>query len=248
MFGAIAVLFLVPWLDRSPVKSYRYRGVLSWAMLMMFVVCFLWLGKIGAGPGTDPTETIIGRVLTFLYFAFFITMPVWTKIDKTKPVPERVNDLSLKVTSPGGVIYWGNNGLNASNTSAAGGVANTVDTVENVFLVNPQAGTWTVEVIGTSVAVDAYPTGKAGVVPVAPTDAGFSLVVTGGVAPVVNTCYPNCDGSSTQPILTANDFQCFLNAFAASNSYANCDGSTSAPTLTANDFQCFLNSFAAGCS
>jgi ubiquinol-cytochrome c reductase cytochrome b subunit len=90
MFGAIAVLFLVPWLDKSPVKSYRYRGVLSWAMLLMFAVSFLWLGKIGAGPGTDPTETIIGRVLTFLYFAFFITMPVWTKLDKTKPVPERV--------------------------------------------------------------------------------------------------------------------------------------------------------------
>ena len=90
MFGAIAVLFLVPWLDRSPVKSYRYRGLLSWAMLLMFAVSFLWLGKIGAGPGTDPAETIIGRVLTFLYFAFFITMPVWTKLDKTKPVPERV--------------------------------------------------------------------------------------------------------------------------------------------------------------
>jgi len=90
MFGAIAVLFLVPWLDKSKVKSYRYRGVLSWAMLLMFAVSFLWLGKIGAGPGTDPTETIIGRVLTFLYFAFFITMPVWTKLDKTKPVPERV--------------------------------------------------------------------------------------------------------------------------------------------------------------
>jgi ubiquinol-cytochrome c reductase cytochrome b subunit len=90
MFGAIAVLFLVPWLDKSPVKSYRYRGVLSWAMLLMFAVSFLWLGKIGAGPGTDPVETIIGRVLTFLYFAFFITMPVWTKLDKTKPVPERV--------------------------------------------------------------------------------------------------------------------------------------------------------------
>ena len=90
MFGAIAVLFLVPWLDKSRVKSYRYRGVLSWVMLLMFAVSFLWLGKIGAGPGTDPTETIIGRVLTFLYFAFFITMPVWTKLDKTKPVPERV--------------------------------------------------------------------------------------------------------------------------------------------------------------
>ena len=90
MFGAIVMLFLLPWLDRSQVKSYRYRGVLSWAMLMMFVVSFLWLAKIGAGPGTDPTEAIIGRVLTFLYFAFFISMPVWTKLDRTKPVPERV--------------------------------------------------------------------------------------------------------------------------------------------------------------
>ena len=90
MFGAIAVLFLVPWLDKSPVKSYRFRGLLSKAMLAMFVVSFVWLAKIGAGPGTDPVEAIIGRVLTFLYFAFFITMPVWTKLDKTKPVPERV--------------------------------------------------------------------------------------------------------------------------------------------------------------
>ena len=90
MFGAIVLLFLVPWLDRSAVKSYRYRGTLSWAMLAMFVVSFLWLMKIGAGPGTDPVETIIGRILTFLYYAFFITMPLWTSIDRTKPVPERV--------------------------------------------------------------------------------------------------------------------------------------------------------------
>ena len=90
MFGAIVLLFLVPWLDKSKVKSYRYRGKLSWAMLAMFVVSFLWLMKIGAGPGTDPVETIIGRILTFLYYAFFITMPLWTAIDKTKPVPERV--------------------------------------------------------------------------------------------------------------------------------------------------------------
>src|SRR5688500_10297777 len=90
MFSAIAVLFLVPWLDRAKVKSYRYRGLLSKVALGIFAICFVWLGKIGAGPGTDPVETIIGRVLTFLYFAFFITMPLWTKIDKTKPVPERV--------------------------------------------------------------------------------------------------------------------------------------------------------------
>jgi len=90
MFGAIVMLFLVPWLDKSPVKSYRYRGKLSWLMLGMLAVCFLWLGKIGSGPGTDPSEVIIGRTLTFLYFAFFITMPLWTRLDRTRPMPERV--------------------------------------------------------------------------------------------------------------------------------------------------------------
>ena len=59
-------------------------------MLGIFVVCFIWLGKIGSGPGTDPSEVIIGRILTFLYFVFFITMPLWTKLDKNKPMPERV--------------------------------------------------------------------------------------------------------------------------------------------------------------
>jgi hypothetical protein len=50
------------------------------------------------------------------------------------------------------------------------------------------------------------------------------------------------------PVLNANDFQCFLNSFAAGASYANCDGSTVAPVLNANDFQCFLNAFASGCN
>ncbi len=90
MFAAIGVLFLLPWLDRARVKSYRYRGKLSWTMLLLFALSFVWLGKIGAGPGTDPVETWIGRILTIYYFMFFLTMPVWTKIDKTKPVPERV--------------------------------------------------------------------------------------------------------------------------------------------------------------
>ena len=90
MFAAIGVLFLLPWLDRARVKSYRYRGKLSWTMLLLFALSFVWLGKIGAGPGTDPVETWVGRVLTTYYFLFFLTMPVWTKIDKTKPVPDRV--------------------------------------------------------------------------------------------------------------------------------------------------------------
>ncbi len=61
-------------------------------------------------------------------------------------------------------------------------------------------------------------------------------------------CYANCDGSTSNPLLTANDFQCFLNQYAAANPIANCDGSTGNPLLTANDFQCFLNKYAIGCS
>ncbi len=64
---------------------------------------------------------------------------------------------------------------------------------------------------------------------------------------VAQTCYANCDGSSGNPLLTANDFQCFINAFAAGQPYANCDGSVGNPQLTANDFQCFIDAFAAGC-
>jgi ELWxxDGT repeat protein len=60
-------------------------------------------------------------------------------------------------------------------------------------------------------------------------------------------CYANCDASTTPPLLTGGDFQCFLNRFASEDPYANCDGSTLHPTLTPNDFQCFINHFAAGC-
>jgi hypothetical protein len=74
---------------------------------------------------------------------------------------------------------------------------------------------------------------------------GFSKAFI--LRPVGNTCYANCDASTATPLLTANDFQCFLNSFAAADPYANCDQSSGIPTLTANDFQCFLNTFAAGC-
>ncbi|MBX3375659.1 MAG: proprotein convertase P-domain-containing protein [Phycisphaeraceae bacterium] len=73
--------------------------------------------------------------------------------------------------------------------------------------------------------------------------AAFTLIVA--AAP---TCYANCDGSTGQPALTANDFACFINLYAAGSSRANCDGSTGTPVLTANDFQCFLNKYAQGCS
>lgn len=63
----------------------------------------------------------------------------------------------------------------------------------------------------------------------------------------LSICYANCDGSSVPPVLTANDFQCFLNLFAAADPRANCDRSTSLPLLTANDFMCFLDRFVEGC-
>lgn len=68
------------------------------------------------------------------------------------------------------------------------------------------------------------------------------------VGPELSPCYANCDGSRCAGRLTANDFQCFLNRFAAGDPYANCDGSMVAPVLTANDFLCFLNAYAVGCS
>jgi hypothetical protein len=60
-------------------------------------------------------------------------------------------------------------------------------------------------------------------------------------------CYPNCDNSTTPPVLNVQDFACFLNAFASADPYANCDSSTTPPTLNVQDFACFLNKFAAGC-
>jgi len=92
MFSAIAVLFFVPWLDRGKVKSIKFRGLAYKIAIAIFAISFVYLGKIGAGPGTDPVETIIGRVLTVCYFGFFIFLWVYTYfgLEKTKPVPERV--------------------------------------------------------------------------------------------------------------------------------------------------------------
>jgi len=86
--AAVAVLFL-PWLDRGPVKSIRYRGTLYKGFLASFVISFIGLGYLGLMPAT-PTYTVISQVLSVVYFAFFILMPWYTKIDKCKPEPDRV--------------------------------------------------------------------------------------------------------------------------------------------------------------
>ena len=83
------VFFLMPWLDRSPVKSIRYRGGIYKTALATFVVSFLVLGYLGTLPVTE-NRTLAAQIFTVVYFLFFILMPLYTKWDKTKPVPERV--------------------------------------------------------------------------------------------------------------------------------------------------------------
>ena len=89
MGAAIFVMFLLPWLDRSPVKSIRYKGGLMKLVLAVFVITFFVLGWLGTQPAT-PVLTNVARFFTVLYFAFFLLMPIYTKMDKTKPVPDRV--------------------------------------------------------------------------------------------------------------------------------------------------------------
>ncbi len=89
MGAAIVVLFLLPWLDRSPVKSIRYKGGLYKGFLAMFVIVFVVLGWLGTQPAT-ALYTLFAQIATTLYFAFFFLMPWFSKADKTKPVPERV--------------------------------------------------------------------------------------------------------------------------------------------------------------
>ncbi|MEO1007394.1 MAG: GC-type dockerin domain-anchored protein [Planctomycetota bacterium] len=90
---------------------------------------------------------------------------------------DRINDLTLKVTSPTGEVYWGNNGLATGNLSTPGGDPNTLDTVENVFIENPAGGVWTVEVIASEINEDGHPDTPG-------LDAVYSMVVA-GVTPTI---------------------------------------------------------------
>jgi ubiquinol-cytochrome c reductase cytochrome b subunit len=91
MGGAIFVLFLLPWLDRSPVKSIRYRGGIYKKAILMFVISFVGLGYLGMQAPT-ANATIMARVFTAMYFGFFLLMPIYTRWEKTKPVPKRLTE------------------------------------------------------------------------------------------------------------------------------------------------------------
>jgi ubiquinol-cytochrome c reductase cytochrome b subunit len=89
MGTSVLILFFVPWIDRSPVKSIRYRGLQYKVMLGLFAVAFIRLGMLGMAEGT-PAQTIEMRIWTFVYFAFFILLFFLSPKEKTKPVPNRV--------------------------------------------------------------------------------------------------------------------------------------------------------------
>lgn len=91
MVASIMVFFLLPWLDRSPVKSIRYKGILFKFAVFIFVVSFMGLAYLGMKPPT-PTLTMWARVGSVIYFAFFLLMPIYSVLDRTKPVPERLSD------------------------------------------------------------------------------------------------------------------------------------------------------------
>jgi ubiquinol-cytochrome c reductase cytochrome b subunit len=86
---AVLLFFFLPWLDRGKVKSIRYRGPLFKFFLFSFAISFVALGYLGLQPPT-PAYTLAARIFTVVYFAFFLLMPWYSSIDKTKPVPTRV--------------------------------------------------------------------------------------------------------------------------------------------------------------
>lgn len=89
MAAAIAIMFVLPWLDRSRVRSIRYKGMLSKIAIVVFVISFIGLGYLGH-EGVSPLRTLMARVLTLSYFGFFLLMPFYTRLEKTKPLPERL--------------------------------------------------------------------------------------------------------------------------------------------------------------
>lgn len=89
MGAAVVIMFFLPWLDRSPVKSIRYRGPIFKIALTIFIISFFILGYLGVQEAT-PGRTLVAQICSVLYFAFFLLMPWYSKLDKCKPEPERV--------------------------------------------------------------------------------------------------------------------------------------------------------------
>jgi ubiquinol-cytochrome c reductase cytochrome b subunit len=90
MGGAVLILFFLPWLDRSPVRSIRYRPVWHRYVYGLFVVFFLVLGYLGSQP-PSATGNYVSQLGTLVYFGFFLLMPWWSRLGVFRPVPDRVH-------------------------------------------------------------------------------------------------------------------------------------------------------------
>ncbi|MGK6309704.1 cytochrome b [Variovorax sp. DT-64] len=89
MGGAVIILFFLPWLDHSPVRSIRYRPGWHWYLYGLFVINFVVLAYLGVQP-PSPIGERVSQVGTLFYFGFFLLMPWWSRLGEFKPVPERV--------------------------------------------------------------------------------------------------------------------------------------------------------------
>jgi len=89
MAAGIAIFVALPWLDRSPVKSIKYKGIYSKFFLVLFVISFFVLGYLGS-VAPSPAKTLLAQIFTVGYFAYFLLMPIYSKYETCKPVPDRV--------------------------------------------------------------------------------------------------------------------------------------------------------------
>jgi len=95
MGASTVIIAFLPWLDRSPVKSIRYRGPITKTLIGIFVFAFFVLGFLGTKPpsyaffGVIPGAPV-AQLLSVYYFLFFLTMPIWSSLDRCQPEPDRV--------------------------------------------------------------------------------------------------------------------------------------------------------------
>jgi len=89
MGSGVVILFVLPWLDKSPVKSIRYRGTFSRVAIVIFIAAFIILGILGVKAPTD-SRTLLAQICTVIYFGYFIGMPFWTKREAVKQEPDRI--------------------------------------------------------------------------------------------------------------------------------------------------------------
>ncbi|NNC54848.1 MAG: ubiquinol-cytochrome c reductase, partial [Pseudomonadales bacterium] len=101
--ASVAIPFLLPWLDRSPVRSIRYRGRATKVALVLFISSFIILGVLGVWAPTDA-RTNLARICSVIYFGYFLLMPFYTSMEKTKPEPDRI-------TTSGGMGLFGSLGV-----------------------------------------------------------------------------------------------------------------------------------------